>query len=142
VPGEPLTEKKRQRFSVAGKVGSRVDTPDRSDYKAVVRLFAKQAIPEPLAGPVEVNYWVYRVKPASTPKKPTQGNPWPWAWWKRPDAGNYEKLLSDALTGVAWLDDGQIVDLHVHKRFGLSPRMTVQITTATDDAPAGAQEGE
>ena len=36
---------------------------------------------------------------------------------KRVDCDNLSKCVLDALNGIAWLDDAQVVDLHVQKVF-------------------------
>lgn len=40
----------------------------------------------------------------------------------RPDADNLGKLILDALNGVAWNDDSQVVDLAIHKVYASSDR--------------------
>ena len=45
----------------------------------------------------------------------------------RPDGDNYEKGIFDALKGVIWHDDGQIVDCHWQKFFSNTPRVEVEI---------------
>jgi len=40
---------------------------------------------------------------------------------KKPDLSNMTKLLEDALTGVLWTDDRQIVDNHESKRWAEGP---------------------
>jgi Holliday junction resolvase RusA-like endonuclease len=48
---------------------------------------------------------------------------------KRPDADNLAKTVLDALSGVSYRDDGQIVDLHVRKRYavGAAPCSIVEV---------------
>ena len=36
----------------------------------------------------------------------------------KPDADNIAKVVCDALNGLAYKDDAQVIDLTVHKRFG------------------------
>ena len=45
---------------------------------------------------------------------------------KKPDADNIAKIICDALNGVAYRDDAQIVDCHITKRYG-EPRVEVMI---------------
>lgn len=48
----------------------------------------------------------------------------------RPDAASEAKLVMDALNGVAWADDSQVVDLHVmkHPRVrGQAERMDITV---------------
>lgn len=72
---------------------------------------AKDALklcPKPLLGPLLVAVIVYR-KRAATNKTPY--------FVQRPDVDNLAKSLLDALNGVAYNDDAQIVDLRVQKRW-------------------------
>lgn len=45
----------------------------------------------------------------------------------KPDRDNIEKLVCDALNGLAWVDDSQIVDGPVVKRYGSPPRLEVTV---------------
>lgn len=46
---------------------------------------------------------------------------------KKPDLDNVAKIVCDALNGVAYKDDAQIVDLKVHKYFSETPEVVVVI---------------
>ena len=46
---------------------------------------------------------------------------------KRPDADNIAKIVLDALNGIAYKDDSQIVDLSVPKRYSDKPRVEIFI---------------
>lgn len=43
------------------------------------------------------------------------------------DIDNYVKALFDALNGVVWLDDRQIVDLAAHKYYSDKPRIEIDV---------------
>jgi Holliday junction resolvase RusA-like endonuclease len=45
----------------------------------------------------------------------------------RPDAGKLARGTTDALTGVLWRDDAQVVDDLSHKRFGEPARCEVRV---------------
>ena len=45
---------------------------------------------------------------------------------KKPDADNIAKVVCDALNGLAYKDDAQVIDWTVHKRFG-DPKVIVKI---------------
>ena len=64
----------------------------------------------PLEGPLQVQIVVRILKPKSKPKKAC----WPTS---KPDADNYAKLVLDALNGVLWRDDSQVVRLFVEKAY-------------------------
>lgn len=67
--------------------------------------------------PVIVTIDVYRPLPDSISRR-VRSEPDTY----KPDADNVGKLVMDALVGVAWADDSQVVDLHVRKH----PRMRGQ----------------
>lgn len=43
------------------------------------------------------------------------------------DADNIAKIIMDGLNGIAYLDDKQVIDLSVYKRYATEPRVIVQI---------------
>lgn len=45
----------------------------------------------------------------------------------RPDGDNYLKLVQDALNGIAYRDDSQIIDSHVIKRYSAEPALRVEL---------------
>jgi Holliday junction resolvase RusA-like endonuclease len=47
---------------------------------------------------------------------------------KKPDADNIAKIILDALNGVAYTDDTQVINLLVQKRYGEAPEVKVEIT--------------
>jgi Holliday junction resolvase RusA-like endonuclease len=47
---------------------------------------------------------------------------------KRPDFDNIAKIVCDALNGVAWHDDAQIVNAQVIKLYGVEPCVKVWIS--------------
>ena len=45
----------------------------------------------------------------------------------RPDADNFLKIAMDALNGIVWKDDAQIVEATVCKRYSETPSMTIAV---------------
>jgi Holliday junction resolvase RusA-like endonuclease len=45
----------------------------------------------------------------------------------RPDADNFLKCACDALNGICWKDDAQIVDMRVSKRYSETPSLEIEI---------------
>lgn len=46
---------------------------------------------------------------------------------KKPDIDNILKLIADALNGIAYRDDAQIVQAHIFKGYSDNPRVEVEI---------------
>lgn len=105
------------------------DPSKSSDYKDYVRLVAGEKAPDALLeGPVGMVLHVYRSIPKSFSKKKTvaaeAGEIRPTS---KPDADNYLKGVKDALKGVIWRDDSQVVEVLVTKRYSVRPRIEVKI---------------
>jgi hypothetical protein len=127
VPGEP------RGWARARTQGARffTDTKTRSEKQAVA-AWAIEAGARIIDGPVDVRLTAYLRIPKSASKKlraamlaniqrPT----------KKPDNDNLAKLALDALNGVCWHDDVQVVDLTVRKFWSDDPRLVVEISPAT-----------
>jgi Holliday junction resolvase RusA-like endonuclease len=88
---------------------------------------------EPLSGPVKLEVLAVFAIPKSWTKAKQeaarQGRVW---HTSSPDADNILKLVSDALNGHAFVDDGLVVDTRATKRFGYPERTVVRITPLTN----------
>jgi Holliday junction resolvase RusA-like endonuclease len=73
-------------------------------------------VPGPLA--LEVRFILYR--PKSLPKRLVQHI-------KKPDLDNFVKAVKDALKGLVYRDDSQIVRLAASKAYGDPPRVEIRI---------------
>ena len=133
VLGEPQG-KGRPRFTGRGRAYTPAKT---AQYEAQIRRAyqsqAGQVFPEGI--PLAVRIIAYYRVPASDSKRkrldklqhrirPT----------KKPDWDNIGKVVCDALNGVAYKDDAQIVTAVVYKFYGDQPRVEVEIKT--DDRTA------
>lgn len=56
---------------------------------------------------------------------------------KKPDIDNIAKIVLDALNGVAYYDDAQVIQLAIHKEYGIEPGVLVELEDLKD-----AQERE
>ena len=101
----------------AGHSGHFYKTRETGKVQKIVQEAFKKALPEgaelPLFGenvPVIVTVDTYRPLPKSKPKR-VRSEPDTF----KPDFDNIEKLIADALTGLAYEDDKQVVDCHTIK---------------------------
>lgn len=131
VAGEPVAQG-RPRFSTRGNFVKAYDPAKSKDYKAYVKLVAAAAMKErslkPLDGAIAVSVRAYVSVPKSKSKKfrenALKGLERP---TKKPDCDNIAKILLDAMTGIAYEDDKQIVKLSVEKYYDEVPRVEVAI---------------
>lgn len=106
----PLTDEKTYRFvlpyppsanaywrSIVIKGSVRVlVSKDAKQYKERAGMIARRLFPTPLKGPIGIQLRVYRPE-------------------KRGDLSNRIKVLEDALSGIAYDDDSQIVEIRAYR---------------------------
>lgn len=125
IPGEPIA-KARPRMTKSGHVY----TPQRTvDYERWVQtLFVEEYGSPKLEGAILLQLDLYFGIPKSrskgTRERMRQGLERP---CKRPDLDNCLKAVSDALNGIAYRDDSQIVGAVIQKFWADEPRAVVTI---------------
>lgn len=121
--------KGRPKFS---KIGGfvRTYTPKKtSDYEAQVKAIAQNAMTrEPLETPLSAFLYFRLPIPRSYPKKRVaaclSGSERP---IKKPDLDNLAKSVLDALNGVVYKDDSQLVSLHITKVYDHNPGVDIMV---------------
>ena len=112
----PPKAKGRPRFG-KGRVftpKATVDAERGMGWRAKEAMKGRDLFDGPLA--VLIHAWV------KTPKKGKHAHP-----IVKPDADNLAKLVCDALNGIVWHDDKQIVDLQVIKNYSPDPRTVINV---------------
>ena len=116
VPGDPVAQP-RHKVSVRGKKPVAYIPDDHAihGYKQAIQLAGKVAMAgqAPVEGPVSLRVWLHIARPKSHSKARRLDR----NHTQKPDASNVLKGLEDALNGVCWLDDSQIVDARISKRW-------------------------
>jgi Holliday junction resolvase RusA-like endonuclease len=120
IPGHPQPGGSKRAFIPKGWKNRAVITdanPKAADWKRTVQVFAQQSASEILEGPVAVwatfylprpqGHWGKRGLLPSAPKYPA----------KKPDVLKLMRSTEDALTGICWRDDAQIVKEDIAKRY-------------------------
>ena len=135
VPGDPPISKRprasRIRNGSGQVVGIRVHAADADDQRSM-RSEITLRIPDghvPFAGEVELQMAVYRPMLAG------------WPQYKRllaelgyvrpeskPDFDNFAKIIVDAMRGVLFVDDGQIVVGNVSLNYSVRPRLEITLS--------------
>ena len=131
ITGEPVAQG-RPKFSTAGGHPRAVDPAKSREYKQIVSFMARQRMEELgtglMEGPLRLIVYVFRVPPKSMGKrKCAEACAMSKGIQVKPDLDNYIKLVSDALNGVVYADDSQIVAIEASKRYAAMPGMTVRV---------------
>lgn len=127
IPGEPVAQG-RPRFSTQHGFVRAYDPLKSRNYKEHVRTHALAKIQQRFLGPLVMKVDIYRSIPKSWSKKKQdgaeQGHIKPTL---KPDVDNYVKAIKDALNGIAYVDDSQVVVLMISKHYGREPRVEIVI---------------
>jgi Holliday junction resolvase RusA-like endonuclease len=102
-------------------------------YESLVRLFAAQAMGAlgPLAGPVALRITATGAVPASwSQKRRAEALAHRVRPTTKPDIDNIAKAIADGGNGVLWIDDKQIVEMVVAKRYGAVGGVLVEVGIA------------
>ena len=129
IPGAPVA-KGRPRFS---RRSGRTFTPAKTAQaeetlagRAMALLAGVEGLP--LQGPLRLEATFTSVQPASWSRKKRAETPAPTS---RPDVDNLLKLATDALNGVVWVDDAQLVTIICRKVYGDAPSTRLIVTKET-----------
>lgn len=135
LPGEPIAWQRAGIRVVAPQFGRpfpSVYTPAKTRaYEKALAMTAKVAMrgKEPLRGPLRLVVTAFMAVPRSWSRKKRDaalaGTIRPIT---KPDWDNTGKGASDALKGIVWVDDSQVVDGRVIKLYDESPRLRVEVT--------------
>ena len=127
VDGDPVG-KQRARYAKRGNF-VQTYTPDKTrNYESSIKEAAIQAMGsnEILETPVNLYLYIRAPIPKSLPKKRLEaclnGLEKP---IKKPDASNVLKSVEDAMNGVVYKDDSQIVNIHVTKVYSSVPGVDI-----------------
>ena len=137
VPGEPAG-KGRPRFTRTGHPY----TPGKTEsYESLVRLaYGECGMVFPKGVPVRVRITACFSIPKSAPKKKRAmmiaGDIVP---TKKPDFDNIQKIICDALNGVAYHDDSQIVKADIEKVYSAMPHVEVNVAAWTKEENDGKE---
>ena len=116
VDGDPVP-KGRPRFARRGQFVQTYTDAKTIDYETQVAMRARHAIgsTKPLEGALSVFLYLRYTVPASYSKKRKEACLNGLEYPKRIDIDNVYKSVTDAMNGIVYLDDSQIVEAHIKK---------------------------
>lgn len=88
---------------------------------------------EPMLGPLELEVLIYMPRPKAHFRRDELRPDAPVWHQVRPDATKLLRAIEDALTGIVWVDDAQVVRQRVEKRYAGSGGACVLVTVAEID---------
>lgn len=117
-------------FARAGRNGkfSFTPAPQRS-FMGAIKAAAYQEMQgrSPMEGALTMRVVATYLVPASWSKKRKAAAKWKTS---KPDADNISKIVKDALSKVAYVDDAQVAELHVSKLYGPIASLAVSVEAA------------
>ena len=125
VYGVPVAQGRPKFFRRGNHVGA-YDPKKSRDYKSSIRIQALDQLsrggtmPPLYEDALKMDVTAYLPRPKTLPKRVLYHV-------KRPDADNIAKGCKDALKGVVYKDDSQIVELRVRKVYGAPPRVVIAL---------------
>lgn len=145
VAGHPVG--KARARTVRTKYGRTISyTPKKTrrwEDNARMQAQAQMRGRSPLTGPVALRVCAYLAVPSS------------WPAWKReaalhghvrptgkPDLDNLLKAANDAMNGVLWIDDAQVVQIVSDKAYSDTPRVEIQVDTLSAAPSQITRKGE
>lgn len=127
ISGEPKG-KGRPKFSSKGKFVKTYTPETTVNYENWVKICFQEAKQKPLEGELKAVIKCYFEIPNSYSKKKKEdalkGNIRP---AKKPDLDNIMKIILDALNGLAYKDDKDIVECRIEKWYGEDAKVEVEI---------------
>ena len=122
IPGPPVG-KQRARVCRTGHAFTPAKTVN---YEALVKQTFAAKYPDfvPMSGPVRMilSIWLMPSKETQRKIKKSIARIYPII---KPDADNILKIVADALSGLAFVDDKQIISVYAEKKYSLRPCVEV-----------------
>jgi crossover junction endodeoxyribonuclease RusA len=117
VYGQPATKGSTRSFyhSKTGRIVTMADAKGLAAWAGAVRHVAQDHAAHFTTGPVELRLCFGLTRPRSVSSRK---RPLPTA---KPDLDKLVRAVKDALTGVLWKDDAQVVALHAEKQYTDGP---------------------
>jgi Holliday junction resolvase RusA-like endonuclease len=142
VPGVPATagSKTPVQNRATGKLYVRDSCASKNKWMREIATVARMACKTPLDGCVELRLDFFMPRPdyhyTKIDGKRVLRNDAPYWHTTTPDGTKMVRCAEDALKGIAWHDDKQVVIKHDSKRYAEEPGVLIRITSVSSQAPA------
>lgn len=129
VPGQPVA-KGRARACKRGNFIAHYTPEKTASYENLVKLYAQKEMgTNPITElPVSMDIEIYLEIPKSfSKKKQIDAQEKRLLPTKKPDCSNVLKSIEDAMNGIVYKDDSQIVVVRISKYYSIRPRAVVRV---------------
>ncbi len=130
MPGKPVPKGRPRAARIGGFI--RMYTPKATqvfENACAAEAMASMQGRDPMTGPIEIKMQIFVPIPASYRKSKKEdcrlGKIVPTS---SADIDNIAKSVMDAFNGVVWIDDSQVVDAHLTKRYAEEPCVIAIVT--------------
>lgn len=121
----------RPRFARRGNFVTTYDDPKSKRFKNEIKTYVNRLDLAPFDKykplKVKIMYFIPLLKSFSK-KRVQEAEKGQYLPVKRPDLDNYTKGVLDALNGLLFHDDGQVVKLYTEKYYSEQPRIEIEIS--------------
>jgi crossover junction endodeoxyribonuclease RusA len=137
VPGTPAPQGSAKAFVIAGKARVTHANKNTMPWRTHVTAVAMEHFPAigwPRGEAVQMSVIFMMPRRSAEPKTFTPMHT------RKPDLDKLQRAILDALTGVAFEDDSQVVEIHAEKRtarIGDQPGVHIYLRTAWNPHPKG-----
>mgnify|MGYP001581809491 CR=1 FL=1 len=120
VHGKPQTKGSARAFIVKGRAIITNDNPKAKAWQKQIALSAKVAGARPSGAAIalKITYFLARPKSHYDSKGRLKVGIFPWPTGRVGDIDKMERVVLDALTGIAYRDDSQVVSVDQTKQYG------------------------
>lgn len=129
VPGIPIPQGSARAFIVGNRAvvtgANRKTKPWRAEVASAAMILRPEGF---TSGAVQIELHFFMPRPIHLPKKYTRPT-------TKPDLDKLIRAVLDALTGVLWVDDSQVVEIVAKKYYDLPTGVSITIRHLTGGKP-------
>lgn len=129
LPGEPRGKGRPRAFVARGRIVMHTDSATLA-YEKLMAGAARNGMGNrgPIQGPIDLTIEAHFRIPPSWPKyRRAAALAGTEPHTSRPDADNVVKIVLDALNGIVWRDDAQVVRITASKHYSAAPGVMVAV---------------
>jgi crossover junction endodeoxyribonuclease RusA len=121
--GSPQPKGSTRSFVINGRVVTTSDNPALHTWQKVIRFCAQDwksgLLPASTPVSIDIIFTLQRPPSVSAGRRPLP--------IVKPDCDKLARAVLDALSGIVYRDDAQVVDIHARKRYGDTPGIECEV---------------